>query len=30
MHSARESAGVRDQWAFKQLLQGFLEEPLSL
>ena len=30
MHSARESAGVCDQWAFKRLLQGFLEEPLSL
>lgn len=30
MHSARESAGVRDQWAFKRLLQGFLEEPLAL
>lgn len=30
MHSARESAGVRDQWAFARLLQGFLEEPLAL
>lgn len=30
MHSARESAGVCDQRAFKRLLQGFLEEPLSL
>ena len=30
MHSARESAGVRDQLAFQRLLQGFLEEPLSL
>lgn len=30
MHSARESAGVKDQWAFSRLLQGFLEEPLTL
>jgi len=30
MHSARESAGVLDQWAFKRLLQGFLEESLSI
>jgi aspartyl aminopeptidase len=27
MHSARESAGVRDQLAFKRLLQGLLETP---
>ncbi len=30
MHSARESAGVQDQWAFSRLLQAFLEESLSL
>lgn len=30
MHSARESAGVRDQRAFARLLQAFLEEPLDL
>lgn len=30
MHSARESAGVLDQWAFTRLLQGFLDAPLAL
>ena len=30
MHSIRESAGVRDQLAFKRLLQGFLEEDLHI
>lgn len=30
MHSIRESAGVKDQWAFKRLLQGVLQEDISV